>query len=521
MSGQRRFPKVKKPTLYWWILAAWVVLFGGALYSTLPLMQDALRTSALVGAMVITTMAFIGYFWLNGMKDVFYTLLYHCWLKKRVTLPEVGLWRSKWLASPRVVMVYCTCNDFNELSLERSMPQNYDNFEVVILDDSSKPEFLRRIDVFAAKHGLRVIRRTNRPVGFKAGNLNNFLADPAEKWDFFVILDSDEVVPREFISRSLDYFAAHPTTGILQANHHATGNINRFMTMFARGVDSHWPAYQTVKDHFGFMSLLGHGAMASRRCYELSDGFPHVVAEDICFTIEARRKGLLARFAPDILCEEEFPVDYQAFTKRHGKWTEGNMEFILRNTWKILFSRMTWFEKLDIVLFTYSLPLTSVFSIYVVINVFVLPLMDYTVRFPLWMLAPTAMFLIAPMLNDIIFYWRELKKRALISYLLHSTILFGSMFFISLRSSIKSLFGKSVFHVTPKDSSEVTFWEAFRFNRSVLTFGVVLTSLSVGVTYSVFPVMLIVVPALSGMYLTMMHHDSADRGRHKKLQPAE
>lgn len=506
---------VKTPSLYWVTLLAWALLFGGATYSTLPLMQDALQKSTTVGVLVITTMCFIGYFWLNGLKDVFYTLLYHVRLKGHVTLPQLHIWQSVWPTAPRIVMVYCTCNDFNEMSLEKSMAQDYSNFEVVILDDSSKSEYREQVDTFAARHGLRVIRRANRPVGFKAGNLNNFLADPSESWDYFVILDSDEVVPPNFNRRALDYFVSHPSTGIVQANHRAANNTNRFMKMFARGVDSHWPAYQTVKDRFGFMSLLGHGAMVSRKCYQAAGGFPHVVAEDICFTIEARLKGFFARFAPDILCEEEFPVDYLAFTKRHGKWTEGNMEFILGNTRKILTSKMKWYEKLDIVLFTYSLPLTSVFSLYVVINVFVLPLMNFTVRFPVWMLAPTLMFLIAPMLNDILFYWKEMKKRELMSYLFHSTILFGSMFFISLRASIKSLFGKSVFHVTPKDSSEVGFGEAVLFNRNVWLFGVILASLSIWVTYSAFPVMLIVVPALSGIYLTMMHHEET------RIQPVK
>lgn len=499
--------EVKSSRLYVGIMAAWIALFGAAIYGTMPLMHDAMRHGTAIGVLVIVTMGFIGYFWLNGMKDVFYTLFYHGSLKDKVTLPAVGLWQSVWSKAPRVVMVYCTCNDFNGESLRKSMRQRYSNFEVVILDDSSKPEYQEQVNAFATEHRLRVIRRTNRPIGFKAGNLNNFLADTLELWDFFVILDSDEVVPRNFIKRMLDYFAANKSTGIVQANHHATNNTNRFMKMFAPGVDSHWPAYQTVKDRFGFLSLLGHGAMVSRECYEAAVMFPHVVAEDICFTIEARLKGYFARFAPDVLCEEEFPVDYLAFTKRHGKWTEGNMEFILGNTRKILFSKMKWYEKLDIVLFTYSLPLTSVFSIYVVINVFVLPLMGYTVRFPLWMLVPTVIFLIAPMLNDILTYRKEWKKRTLLSYLLHCTLLFGSMFYISLRSSLKSLFGKSVFHVTPKDSNEVSFGEAINFNRSLLLFGISLASLSIWVSYSAFPVMLIVIPALSGAYLMMMHHD--------------
>ena len=112
--------------------------------------------------------------------------------------------------------------------------------------------------------------------------------------------------------------------------------------MFSIGVDSHWIAYQTVKDRYGFLSLLGHGAMVSRECYVAAGGFPHVVAEDLCFSIAARDAGWLTVFAPDVVCEEEYPVDYLAFKKRHSKWTQGNMEFIKRYTAVILRSRMSW-----------------------------------------------------------------------------------------------------------------------------------------------------------------------------------
>jgi cellulose synthase/poly-beta-1,6-N-acetylglucosamine synthase-like glycosyltransferase len=488
------------------ICSAWVLLFGAATYNVMPLFKESFDYSTTVGILVVTTMLFIGYFWLNGIKDVAYTLFYHLWLKNNVVLPPVK--RRK--RPPLVVLVYCTYNDFNDQSLLASMQQDYPNFKVVILDDSNNQDYKTRIDAFGLRYGVPVIRRATNE-GFKAGNLNNYL-DTAE-YDFCVILDSDEVIPPNFINRALDYFATNSRVGIVQANHKATRNRNDFMRTFARGVDSHWPVYQTVKDRFGFMSLLGHGAMFSHECYVAAGGFPHVVAEDICYTIEAKRAGYDTVFAPDILCEEEFPINYMAFKKRHGKWTMGNMEFIRKNTRKIFFSRMQWFEKLDIILFTYSLPLTAVFSVYVLINVFVLPLAGYDLVYPLWMLAPTALFLIAPMLNDIVVYWSTMKKRALLSYLVQSTLLFGSMYFTSLIASTKAAFGKAVFTVTPKDSKNVTMREAYRYNLKETIFALVLFGATFAVTRSIFSVLLLAAPALFGAFLTVKHMDPRARVR--------
>jgi hypothetical protein len=196
------------------------------------------------------------------------------------------------------------------------------------------------------------------------------------------------------------------------------------------------------------------------------------------------------------------------------------MEFIKRYTATILSSRMTWFEKLDIFLFTYSLPLTALFSLYVAIHVIALPALGYTVTYPVWMLVPTIAFLLAPLLNDIIFHFRRLPKLALLSYLAHSVVLYGSMFFVSLRSSVTSAFGKSVFLVTPKSGSRVGVREAFRSTRGEMAFGLALAAVSYALTRSVLPVALIVLPALFCVFLARKHNRDSPRARRTELPAA-
>jgi len=495
----------KSPRVYLLILSIWLATLIPAVPAMVYVVSTAARAHWYLGALTTASALFITYFWLNGTKDIVYTLYFHLVRRSRpVEVPK----RAAEGAAPRVALLYCTCDDFSAESLLRSMAQRYENYDVVILDDSTKPGPLAEIDEFAAHHSVQVIRRPDR-AGFKAGNLNNYLR--TAEYDFFVILDSDEIIPSDYIDRSLDYFAHYGNAGIVQANHSATRNRNDFMRTFAIGVDSHWIAYQTVKDRHGFLSLLGHGAMVSRECYLAAGGFPNVVAEDLCFSIAARDAGYYTVFAPDIRCEEEFPVSYHAFKKRHSKWTQGNMEFIKRYTATILNSRMTWFEKLDIFLFTYSLPLTALFSLYVIIHVIVLPALGYTVTYPLWMLFPTIAFLVAPLLNDIMFHFRRMPKWALLSYLLNSVVLYGSMFFVSLRSSVTSAFGKSVFLVTPKETTHVSVREAFRATRGEIGFGIALAAISFFLTDSVLPVALIVLPALFCIFLARKHNGDSPR----------
>ncbi len=497
----------KSPRLYLLIIGLWLGLIG---LTFLPLLVEIQRSDDYgVGVMtlVITSSVFIGYFWLNGTKDIVYTMYYYLNKKQLLRTPRKHFWKiSKGNQQPYVVLVYCTCNDFNGASLLASMQQDYPNYDVVILDDSKKESYIAQVDAFAKEHNIHVIRRNNN-VGFKAGNLNNFLM--RANFDYFVILDSDEIIPSDFVWRSLDYFAAYPKAGIVQANHVATRNVNEFMNLFAIGVNSHWLTYQAAKHYHGFLSLLGHGAMVKRECYETAGGFPHLVAEDLCFSIEARNHGYFTVFAPDIICEEEYPINYLAFKKRHSKWTQGNMEFIKKYTGKIVRSRMTWFEKMDIVLFTYNLPLTAFFALYVIINVIALPLLGYSLTYPAWLLIPTIIFLIAPMLNDIIFYAGTLSPFRLLWYLAHSMLLYGSMFFISLKSSLKSIFNKSIFLVTPKDHYQISFSEAVKANKAELLFAIAILGISIICNQSPLPTLLIALPALSSVYLTLISNRSS------------
>ena len=492
----------KSASLYIAILASWALLIGVSIQPFMQAVQNSQMHGALIATLVTMSTAFILYFWLNGMKDLIYTAYY--FLKRnKFALSREGEWREKYgnNADKKIVAVYCTFNDFNRESLEACMNQDYPNVSFVILDDSTQEAYLRQIDDFAREKNIEVVRRTNK-AGFKAGNLNNYLQKG--DYDYFIILDSDEVIPNNFTTRCLDYFAHYPNAGIVQANHVASRNRNKFMRLFAIGVDSHWPTYQTVKHHHGFLSLLGHGAMISRECYDAAGGFPHLVAEDLCMSIEARNKGYYTAFAPDIICEEEYPISYLAFKKRHSKWTQGNMEFIKTYTWRIMKSKMTWFEKLDIVLFTYSLPLSAFFALYIIINVILLPFLNYDVVYPIWLLIPTVIFLFAPMLNDIIFYGGKIRPHRLAWYLLHTVLLYGSMLFTSLRASIKSAFGKSIFLVTPKDHNHLTRREALWANKGEIGFGIGVLAVAYAFNQTVFSTIIIAIPALFSVYLALM-----------------
>ncbi len=461
-------------------------------------MERAIQAGPGVAAMVIASTGFIAYFWLNGLKDLVFVLYFQRHRRELLSAPAPSSIPAA--SGPRVLLLYTTCDDFDEDSLWRSMSQTYPGCCTLILDDSKTAEYLERIDVFASRHGLPVVRRRTR-VGFKAGNLNHLLGVAC--FDFFVLLDSDEIIPPDFVERAMPYFA-EPGVGIVQANHVSSREGNAFMRRFGPGIASHWITYQSVKARFGFLSLLGHGAMISRDCYAAAGGFPHTVAEDLAFSLMARCAGYRTVFAADIVCEETFPVSYSAFKKRHVKWTAGNLDFIRRYTRKVIFGPLRWYEKLDIVLFTYSLPLTAFFVSYVVINALILPAMGFGLRYPVWLLLPTLAFLAAPLLNDFLHYRSRWPLSRLVLYMVSAAALYGSMFATTIWATVTTLAHGANFVVTPKVGEQVDLRRAIGLNwRELSLAGLLLVGAQI-CAGTVLPCLLIGATAASGPYLVLL-----------------
>src|SRR5579884_1636558 len=133
MNG--RTGRAKSAGLYLVILLAWSLLFAALVLSSWGSLVGAFRHSSLLGISLGLLLTGIGYFWMNGIKDLAYTLCWHLWLERRLSLPL----RRADRRAPFVVLIYCTRNDFNPDALFASMQQRYPNYAVAILDDSDHP----------------------------------------------------------------------------------------------------------------------------------------------------------------------------------------------------------------------------------------------------------------------------------------------------------------------------------------------------------------------------------------------
>ena len=66
----------KSARLYTVILLGWIALMCPLVVATRPIAVAAFHRAPVIGALMIITMLFISYFWLNGLKDVVYPIAY-------------------------------------------------------------------------------------------------------------------------------------------------------------------------------------------------------------------------------------------------------------------------------------------------------------------------------------------------------------------------------------------------------------------------------------------------------------
>ena len=184
---QKKDVMKKSPALYITMIGIWTALTVLLWMYFLPNIINVpfragkpLSLGVKIGARVLLTFngIFISYFWLNGVKDFLYVIWYYVFRKRMLRRYLDVIATDVSGATDKVLMAYCTCNDFDGRSLEESMKQTYAHVTTVILDDSTEESYKTAVDDFARKHGLQVVRRTDR-IGFKAGNINHYFMSEA------------------------------------------------------------------------------------------------------------------------------------------------------------------------------------------------------------------------------------------------------------------------------------------------------------------------------------------------------
>lgn len=497
----------KSGSLYLIVIAVWIGCVGLLTYATARLIfslgGDSSWQKGIVVSLLVLNSVTLALLWFGSVKDFCFSF---CYLVKKKSFARTyaQLLKDGAEVSPKYLLLYCTCNDFNGEALARCMAQRWGNFRTFILDDSTEEESRREIDAFARERPVTVVRRENGK-GYKAGNLNHFLQGRTD-YDYFVVLDSDEVIPNDYLFQVTRYFSSFRRLGAVQARHIAYGEKNLFQKLMGMSVESNGRTAQLVKNFYGANALIGHGMTLSRQCYEDTGGFPEVVAEDISMAVEIKNHDYHIVYAPDIVCYEQFPIDCLSLKKRQCKWTQGNLEYMQKYHKDIVRSKMQWFEKLDVMLSHYSLPIVPVLSFNLALVLILLGLVGFPViAYSLAVYAIMIILLCSPLLPDLFVRRKTTGAGWLPLYFIVNIMTYASFAPMMLRTVFSGVMGKkATFLVTPKKGKKFTVWEAMRKSLDSLLFGFALSLSGYFACGSVLPVIFPVSGCLLAPFIILL-----------------
>lgn len=244
--------------------------------------------------------------------------------------------------SPRVAILYTTMNDVVPECLERIEQTN--PTDVYVLDDSSDQAKRGIVDRISSERGYIVLRRDAR-VGFKAGAVNNWLRQYGSRYDYFLLLDSDSLIPRDWVEQCLLY-AEHPSNARVAI---FQGLIN-IWNMEGRFTETLAPIHLISQDewekkmanYLDAVIFYGHNALLRTGLVLEVGSFPtEYVSEDFALAVRLANHGYHSRFVP-LHTYEALPTNVRGFVRRQNKWTRGAMEFF----GFVRYSKISWRRKL-------------------------------------------------------------------------------------------------------------------------------------------------------------------------------
>jgi cellulose synthase/poly-beta-1,6-N-acetylglucosamine synthase-like glycosyltransferase len=147
--------------------------------------------------------------------------------------------------------------DFQAEAIATCLNQDYPDFHVFLLDDSTRPEFRAAVEGFHAQHPERttLIRRATRQ-GFKAGNLNHALRGEAAAYPYFAVVDADERLPADFLRRTVPHLQSSDVA-FAQANHAPNPTQHSaFARQMGPTILPFWQVHCKPRNRFGFVIFL-------------------------------------------------------------------------------------------------------------------------------------------------------------------------------------------------------------------------------------------------------------------------
>jgi len=219
---------------------------------------------------------------------------------------------------------------FNELAAIRCAKEclNFeypkDRYEILIGDDSNKPEISKKLMEFAGQHSQIKIVKRSKNTGYKPGNLNNMLKH--SRGEILVIFDSDFVPGTDFLSRIVEPFMRDRKIAGVQARwKFLNANQNMTTVLGATIVSTFHQITIPFMSSSQRIAFLCGSAEAVRKnvLIELGGWESGNFTEDIEFSLRLIKNGYRIEYLDDLECDSEVPYTLRDLYRQQMRWAYG------------------------------------------------------------------------------------------------------------------------------------------------------------------------------------------------------
>ena len=243
---------------------------------------------------------------------------------------------------PRVTVQIPTYNERAALNCARCcLDFDYppEKLQILIGDDSNRPEISAEIDGFARDNPrVRVCRRGGN-AGYKPGNLNHMLGETTG--DYILVLDSDFLPGRDFLRRLAAPAARDPSLAGVQASWRVANARQNYSTLMGAGIVNviHVVILPLLRRTAKTGMFCGSAELVRKDLLVAQGGWTvGALTEDVDYSLRTMARGARIEFLEDLFCPCETPHTPKDLFRQQMRWAYGVMRALMAHGGRLLVS---------------------------------------------------------------------------------------------------------------------------------------------------------------------------------------
>lgn len=224
-------------------------------------------------------------------------------------------------------------------TIENILAMDYENFEVIVIDDRSEDDTASVIIGLENKYDkVKALVRHKEAFPGKSAVLNDALK--LAKGEAILVFDADARIEPDFLSKLIPNLEPEDV-GAAQARKVVINKDYNFLTRCQNNemtLDTH---FQVGRDAVkGAVELRGNGELIKRTALEDIGGWnEQTITDDLDMSTRLHIKGWDVRFCPDTIVYEEAIIYLMPLYRQRRRWLEGSIRRYLEHFGDVLTSK--------------------------------------------------------------------------------------------------------------------------------------------------------------------------------------